>query len=99
MEKEDEKKKVLFLQKRIMEDTDFGEELNDEQLKDLISKYLLEKENSKNLTLSQRKQIGKEIFDSFRKLDILQDLIDNDEITEIMVNGSEAICVENKGKI
>ena len=99
MEKEDEKRKVLYLQKKIMEDTDFGEELNDEQLKDLISKYLLEKENKENLSLSQRKQIGKEIFDSFRKLDILQDLIDDDEITEIMVNGPEAIFVENKGRI
>ena len=92
-----EKEMVLDLQKKIMEDLNFGEELNDEQLKDLIGKYLLEKRHF--LSLQQRKQIGKEIFDSFRKLDILQDLIDNDQITEIMVNGPEDIFIEKRGAI
>ena len=90
---------VQNLQKKIMEDLDFGEELSDEQLKELISKYLLEKDKKDSFTLLQRKQIGKEIFDSLRKLDILQDLIEDDEITEIMVNGPEDIFVEKKGKI
>lgn len=87
------------IQKRIVEDVDFGEELSDEQLKDLISKHLLEKEKNYHFTLLQRKQIGKEIFDSLRKLDVLQDLIDDDEVTEIMVNGPEAIFAEKKGKL
>lgn len=94
-----EREMVQNLQKKIMEDLDFGEELSDEQLKELISKYLLEKDKKDLFTLLQRKQIGKEIFDSLRKLDVLQDLIEDDEITEIMVNGSEDIFVEKKGKI
>ena len=99
MEKKCEKEILQELQKKIMEDLDFGEELSDEQLKDLISKYLLEKENNHNFTLLQRKQIGKEIFDSLRKLDVLQDLIDDDEITEIMVNGPNAIFAEKRGTL
>ena len=99
IEKKQEKEMIHILQQKIMEDLDFGEELSDEQLKDLISKYLLEKEKNNNFTLSQRKQIGKEIFDSLRKLDVLQDLIDDDEITEIMVNGPDAIFIEKRGKI
>ena len=95
----EEKDRVLELQKKIMEDLDFGEELSDEQLKDLISKYLLEKEKKYSFSLQQRKQMGKEIFDSFRKLDILQDFIDDEEITEIMVNGEDAIFVEKQGRI
>lgn len=90
---------VQNLQKKIMEDLDFGEELSDEQLKELISKYLLEKEKNYTFTLLQRKQIGKEIFDSLRKLDILQDLIDDDKITEIMVNGPETIFIEKNGSV
>ena len=97
--KKQEKEMVQNLQKKIMEDLDFGEELSDEQLKELISKYLLEKEKNYNLTLLQRKQIGKEIFDSLRKLDILQDLIDDDKITEIMVNGPETIFIEKNGSV
>ena len=87
------------IQKRIMEDMEFGEELSDQQLKDLISKYLLEKEKSYHFTLLERKQIGKEIFDSLRKLDVLQDLIEDDEVTEIMVNGPEIIFAEKKGDL
>ena len=99
MEKKQEKEMIHILQQKIKEDLNFGEELSDEQLKDLISKYLLEKEKSYNFTLLQRKQIGKEIFDSLRKLDVLQDLIDDDEITEIMVNGPETVFVEKRGNI
>ena len=99
MEKKCEKEILQELQKKIMEDLDFGEELSDDQLKDLISRYLLEKDNNASISLSQRKQIGKEIFDSFRKLDILQDLIDDDEITEIMVNGPNAIFAEKRGTL
>ena len=98
MDKE-EKEIIKNLQKKIMEDFDFGEELTDDQLKELISKYLLEKEKNFNFTLLQRKQIGKEIFDSLRKLDILQDLIEDDSITEIMVNGPDSIFVERNGFI
>ena len=99
MQKKQEKEMVQNLQKKIMEDLDFGEELSDEQLKELISKYLLEKEKNYTFTLLQRKQIGKEIFDSLRKLDILQDLIDDDRITEIMVNGPETIFIEKNGSV
>lgn len=85
------------LQRSIMDDIEFGEELDDERLKDLIGKYLLEKKY--NFSLSQRKQFGKEIFDALRKLDVLQDLLEDDEVTEIMVNGPKSIFVERQGRI
>lgn len=94
-----EKEILQNIQKRIMEDVDFGEELSDEQLKELISRHLLEKEKNNHFTLLQRKQIGKEIFDSLRKLDVLQDLIDDDEVTEIMVNGPGIIFAEKRGRL
>ena len=87
------------IKRSIMSDAKFAEELNEEELKDLISKYLLETENVYCLTLLQRKQIGKEIFDALRKFDVLQDFMEDDEITEIMVNGPKHIFVEKKGKI
>ena len=94
-----EKEFLQKLQQQIMEDLDFGEELSDAQLKELIGKHLLEKDKNYQFTLMQRKQIGKEIFDSLRKLDVLQDLIDDDEVTEIMVNGPKDIFVEKQGRL
>lgn len=87
------------IKRNIMSDTKFAEELNEEELRELISKHLLEKEKTYRLTLSQRKQIGKEIFDALRKFDVLQDFMDDDEITEIMVNGPKHIFVEKNGKV
>ena len=95
-----EHKKIMAeIKRNIMSDTKFAEELNEEELRELISKYLLEKEKTYRLTLSQRKQIGKEIFDALRKFDVLQDFMDDDEITEIMVNGPKRIFVEKNGKV
>lgn len=94
-----EKEMLRSLQREVMNDLNFGEELSDQQLKDLIGKYLLEQEKGRNFTLLQRKQMGKEIFDSLRKMDVLQDLIDDDQVTEIMVNGPEMIFIEKNGKL
>lgn len=95
----EEKDMLRSLQREVMNDLNFGEELSDQQLKDLIGKYLLEQEKGRNFTLLQRKQMGKEIFDSLRKMDVLQDLIDDDQVTEIMVNGPEMIFIEKNGKL
>ena len=97
--KDERKEVVRELKQKIMEDLEFGEELNDEQMKELIGRYLLEKEKNHRFSLMDRKQIGKEIFDSLRKWDILQDLLEDEEITEIMVNGPENIFIEKGGKI
>ena len=95
-----EHKKIMAeIKRNIMSDTKFAEELNEEELRELISKHLLEKEKTYRLTLSQRKQIGKEIFEALRKFDVLQDFMDDDEITEIMVNGPKHIFVEKNGKV
>lgn len=94
-----ENRKIIAgqIQRKILEDMKLDEELDDECLKDLIGRHLLEKEY--NFSLSQRKQLGKEIFDALRKLDVLQDLLDDDKVTEIMVNGWKSIFVERQGKI
>ena len=96
----DNKKKVIKnIRSKIMGDLSFKEELSDSQIKELISNYLLKGEQTSNFSLSERKQIGKEIFDSLRKLNVLQDLLENEEITEIMVNGPDYVFIEKGGRI
>ena len=95
----DKKEKIREIRQKIMEDLEFKEELSDEKMKLLISRYLLENESGDYFSLSERKKIGKEIFDSLRKLDVLQDLLEDEEVTEIMVNGPDHIFAEKQGKI
>ena len=96
---EENKRITSEIKQKIMSDRKFAEELSDEELKELISQYILEKEKTVILTLAQRKRMGKEIFDALRKYDVLQDLLDNEDVTEIMVNGPDSIFIEKEGKI
>lgn len=47
----------------------------------------------------KRQRLGKELFNAFRKLDLLQELIEDDEITEVMINGVQNIFVEKYGRL
>ena len=93
------KTEVQNIRKKILEELELKEELTDEKMKELISSYLMTKETVASFSLSERKRIGKEIFDSLRKMDILQDLLEDEEVTEIMVNGPENIFIEKQGRL
>ena len=54
--------------------------------------------NSRRL-LGSGLKLHRELFDSFRRLDILQELVDDPRVTEIMVNGPDQVFVETGGKI
>ncbi|MBQ9990873.1 MAG: CpaF family protein [Lachnospiraceae bacterium] len=95
----DRQKFVSSLRQEIMRDLAFGDELGDDQIQELISRYLLRKEEALSFSLQERKKIGKEIFYSLRKLDVLQELLEDDRVTEIMVNGPSHIFVERGGRV
>ncbi len=66
---------------------------------DMINQAVLEEGERNYLPLQDRMSLGKELFDSFRRLDILQELVEDPKITEIMVNGTEPIFVGEAGEI
>lgn len=74
-------------------------QVEDEELRDLIDMAILEAAEGAYLPLKERLCLRKELFDSFRRLDILQELVDDPTITEIMVNGTEHIFVERQGRV
>ena len=84
--------------RRILESLTFERQMPDEELAELIDEEILNFSGG-GLRLQERLLLQKELFDSFRRLDILQELVDDPEITEIMVNGPEEIFVESKGRI
>lgn len=86
------------IRRRILESLTFERQMPDEELEELIDEEILNFSGG-GLRLQERLLLQKELFDSFRRLDILQELVDDPEITEIMVNGPEEIFVESKGRI
>ncbi|WP_461810746.1 CpaF family protein [Faecalimonas sp.] len=84
---------------KILERIDLSEEIDDEELTEVIYQVLGEYGEKQYLSLQDKVEIGQELFNAFRKLDILQNLIEDETITEIMINGNQNIFIERDGKI
>lgn len=84
---------------RILKELDLSKGIEDEELVEMIHRVLEEKGKEMYLPLKQKVVLGKELFNAFRKLDILQELIEDEEITEIMINGTQNIFIEKQGNM
>ena len=82
----------------VMERLDFSREVPDSEVLDLIDEELLGAAREGTVTLEKMKRIRQDVFYSIRKLDVLQDMIDDAGITEIMVNGPDRIFIERNGQ-
>ena len=84
----------------LMEKLDLARELTDEEILEEID----DTDSGAGcgmscLSLKEKVQLRQELFHSVRKLDVLQELIEDETVTEIMVNGPDAIFVERAGKL
>lgn len=87
------------LRQRLMEKLDLARELSDEEILEEIDDLLLNGTQEEALSLREKIALRQELFYSVRKLDVLQELIDDNTVTEIMVNGPDHIFVERAGKL
>ena len=76
---------------------DFTREIGDTEVLDLIDEELIRSRGENDLDIASMKTLRQDLFHSIRRLDVLQDLIDRDEITEIMINGPDRIFIEKGG--
>ncbi len=87
------------LKEKLAERIDYSKESSDEEILELIDDMLIRETKQFPISLAQRQRLSKELFHAFRKLDVLQELIDDAQITEIMVNGPESIYIERNGRL
>lgn len=87
------------LEQKILEELDLSKNLSRDQILELIDRKLQAESKKRPFSLSERETARRNIFNSIRELGILQELIEDKEITEIMVNGTDGIFVEKKGKL
>lgn len=84
---------------KLMECLEGCRDLSDEEIYQIIDNLLSESGTESYVRLSKRAELRRELFNSVRRLDILQELVDDSDITEIMVNGTEKIFIEREGHI
>ena len=87
------------LRQMVQERLDYGRDYTDEEVEDTIDEVLMEQENLELCSVELRRRLRKELFDSLRRLDILQIFVDDSSVTEIMINGASRIFYEKKGKL
>lgn len=97
MSRQDETKNKL--KAMILERIDFSRELPDEEIKDMIDELVIGESKQRPIELEERRHLRQELFYSIRKLDILQELVDDTSVTEIMINGPEDIFIERRGRV
>ena len=83
----------------VMNEIDLSYDVSDEEILTLIKNKIIEKSKSVPVSLSRRKVIENHVFNSLRKLDVLEDLLADEEITEIMINGPDNIFIEKNGQV
>lgn len=83
----------------LLERLDFSRELTDEEVMNEIEDRVLGISDGEYISIGEKKRLCLEIFNSVRRLGVLQQLIDDDSISEIMVNGPNNIFIERNGKL
>lgn len=93
----------MTLEERIYDEVlhrmDMSRETRDEELEELIYRVLREEAERDYIPLQDQILISRRLFHAFRKLDILQEFLEDEAVTEIMINGTKDIFLEKNGKI
>ncbi|MBQ9815039.1 MAG: CpaF family protein [Lachnospiraceae bacterium] len=87
------------LKNRLINNIDLSKDTSDEELNDIISELVMEEFRSKNVSLKYKMNVCRELFNAIRGLDILQEILEDNEVTEIMVNGRDNVFLEKGGRV
>ena len=87
------------LQDTVRQRMDMSSELSDAQIEEIIDSVIMEKSREVYMSAVTKLTLRQELFNAIRRLDLLQELIDDKTVTEIMVNGADAIFYERDGRI
>lgn len=87
------------LKEQVLERLDLSRDMSDEEVLEIIDDVILDSSREQYLNLSDKKWLRKALFDTMRRLDILQELVDDPDITEIMINGADHIFIEKRGRL
>ena len=89
----------MELKEEVLEALEILEEVTDEQVLEVIDKVLKTSVFSRTMRLDERCALRLELFHSIRRLDVLEELLEDDSVTEIMINGENGIFLEREGNL
>ena len=76
---------------------DLTRNLSDEEIYSFIDNEIIETGRQQFISLTDKERLRYILFNSIRGYDVLQELLDDQNITEIMINGPDDIFIERNG--
>lgn len=87
------------IREQVMADLGSGAFTSDNEAAEAIDRAIKDRAYGLKFTLAERLRLKKRIFDSMKKLDVLQELLEDRHVTEIMINSHEEIFMERDGRM
>lgn len=88
-----------ILRRKVIESTEISESIDDDEVYDAIDRVIMGNSVKSTMGIMTRIRLRERLYNSIRGLDVLEDIIYDDSVTEIMINGADNIFVEKDGKI
>lgn len=85
--------------RELLNQIDYTRDIPDSEIMELIDERVLKAGRKYGLTLQQKSRLRKELFASIRQLDVLEEFLSDNTVTEIMVNGPDHIFIEREGRL
>ena len=99
MTQEEMTKVIMEIQEVILQKLDINSSISDQPILSLIEESVLRFAHTVYLSMDEKKEVIQRTFYAIRKLDVLQEILEDQEITEIMVNGPDQIFIEKQGRL
>jgi len=90
---------ISEIKQAVNNNIDLNKDISDEEIKEAITQAVFERSAKTYLSIAEKQDIITAVFNSMRRLDVLQPLVDDKSITEIMINGPDNIFIEKGGKV
>ncbi len=88
-----------IIEQRLFDGIDVAMDIDDDAIMDRIQEEICIYARDHPLDVDERIKLQKELFYSLRKYDVLSELLEDEDITEIMINGFNHIFIEKRGKV
>jgi len=87
------------IKKTVNENIDLKKDIDDEEIKELITGTVFELSKESYINAADKHDLISIVFNSLRRLDVLQPIIEDRSVTEIMINGPDVIFIEKDGRV
>ena len=87
------------MKQRILAELDMSQQIDDMEVRRLVDQCIMEYKGTTELPLPARIKLRKELFNTVRRMDVLSEFLEDESVTEIMINGYDNIFIERSGRV